>query len=111
MSWAEVIHLRITDRESDRIVLTVHQLAQEIAKKGYCREIKLLRSALVDTDLSILLYHDTLKIEKNGSSLGLCIAAALKEYGMVNHMTWHEIRSFREPVENDRNEEPEQNLQ
>ena len=91
MNWFEVIHLRITERETEKFVPIVQQLVDEAVKEGSCREIKMYRRALVDTDLSILLYHDTIKIEKNGSSLGLRIASALKEFGMVNHTTWFEI--------------------
>jgi hypothetical protein len=93
MKWVEVIHLRITVRETEQIVLIVQQLAGEAMEDRSCREVKMYRCALVDTDLSILLYHDTIKMEKNGSSLGLRITSALKEYGMVNHMTWFEVHS------------------
>jgi len=93
MNWIEVIHLRITERETEKFVPIVQQLVGEAVEEGSCREIKMYRRALVDTDLSILLYHDTIKMEKNGSSLGLRISSALKEYGMVNHMTWFEVHS------------------
>ncbi len=91
MSWFEVIHLRTTERETEKIVPIIQQLVGEAVEEGSCQEIKMYRRALVDTDLSILLYHDTIKIEKNGSSLGLRIASALKDYGMVNHTTWLEV--------------------
>lgn len=91
MSWFEVIHLRVTEPETEKIIPIVQQLVGEAVEEGSCREIKMYRRALVDTDLSILLYHDTKKIEKNGSSLGLRITSALKDYGMVHHMTWLEV--------------------
>ena len=93
MNWFEVIHLRITERETEKFVPIVQQLVGEAVEEGSCREIKMYRRALVDTDLSILLYHNTIKLKKNGSSLGLRITSALKEYGMVNHMTWLEVHS------------------
>jgi hypothetical protein len=93
MSWFEVIHFRTIERETEQLVPLVQQLVSEAEEEGSCREIKMYRRALVDTDLSILLYHDTLKVEKNGSSLGLRMALALKEFGMVNHTTWLEIYS------------------
>lgn len=85
--------MRITERETKKIVPIVQQLVCEAVEEGSCREIKMYRRALVDTDLSILLYHDTIKMEKNGSSLGLRITSALKDYGMVNHTTWLEVHS------------------
>jgi hypothetical protein len=93
MNWIEVIHLRITERETEKFVPIVQQLVGEAVEDRSCREVKMYRRALVDTDLSIILYHDTLKMEKNGSSLGLRITSALKEFGMVNHITWLEIHS------------------
>lgn len=83
--------MRITERETEKFVPIVQQLVGEAVEEGSCREIKMYGRVLVDTDLSILLYHDTIKIEENGSSLGLRITSALKEFGMVNHTTWFEI--------------------
>lgn len=90
MSWFEVIHLRVTGWETEKIVPLVQQLVGEALDEGSCREIKMYRRAMVDTDLSILLFHDTMNIEINGSDLGLRITSALKEYGMVNHTAWLE---------------------
>lgn len=98
MSWIEVIHLRSTARETEQLVHMVQQLAEEAIKEDCSRKIQLWRSTRVDTDFSIVLSHDTIEIAPKGSVLGLCIADALKEYGMVNHMTWHEIHPSREPV-------------
>ena len=66
MNWFEVIHLRITERETEKFVPIVQQLVGGAVEEGSCREIKMYRRVLVDTDLSIFLYHDTIKIEKNG---------------------------------------------
>lgn len=93
MRWFEVIHLRITERETENLLPVVRQLVDEARKEGSCQEITMYRRVLVDTDLSILLFHETPKVEKEGSSLGLRIAAALREYGMVKHMTWLEVYS------------------
>lgn len=92
MNWVEVIHLRITENAIERIVPIVQQLAGEARVEGSCQEISIYRRTLLDTDLSILLFHTTRKIEKDGSSLGLRIASALKDFGMVDHNTWHEIQ-------------------
>lgn len=75
----------------EKIVPIIQQLIGEAEQEGSCREIKMYRRALVDSDLSILLYHDALNVEKNGSSLGLRMASGLKEFGMVNHTAWFEI--------------------
>ncbi len=88
MSWLEVIHLRMTDLQSEQCKRTVKQLVSEARREGVCRKIKMYRRALVDTDLSIHLIHDTQQVEANGSSLGLRIASALKKFGMIHHTVW-----------------------
>jgi len=98
MNWLEVIHLRTTARETEQLVHMIQQLAEEAVKEDSSRKIQLLRSTRVDTDFSIVLYHNNIEIDQKGSVLGLRIANALKEYGMVNHMTWHEIHPSSEPV-------------
>ncbi|MFW2368929.1 MAG: hypothetical protein ACN4GW_21135 [Desulforhopalus sp.] len=91
MKWVEVIHMRITKRDIEGIVPIVQKLAGEAIKESSCQEIKMYRRALVNTDLSILLFHDTMEMEKSGSPLGLRINSALKEFGLVNHNTWFEL--------------------
>ncbi len=91
MQWVEVIQLRITKRDTERIVSTVQRLAGESIQEDSCQKVKMYRRILVNTDLSILLFHDITAVEKSGSSLGLRISSALKEFGMVNHHTWLEV--------------------
>ncbi len=88
MSWLEVIHLRMTDLQSEQCKRTVKHLVAEARREGVCRTVKMYRRALVETDLSIHLIHDTQQVEANGSSLGLRIASALKKFGMIHHTVW-----------------------
>ncbi len=88
MSWLEVIHLRMTDRQKEQCTLTVQHLVNEAKREGVCRKIKLYKRELVDTDLSIHLIYDTQQVEMSGSSLGIRIATALKKFGMINHTVW-----------------------
>jgi hypothetical protein len=46
----------------------------------------------IDTDFSIHIFHDSKKIENSGSRLGLRLAAALKEFGLVHHSIWREMK-------------------
>jgi len=91
MSWLEVIHLRSTAQKTEKLLNIVQHLVADAKKEGSCRKIKMYRRVLVGTDLSIILYHDTIKEDKNGSSLGLRMVSALKEFGMVNHTVWSEL--------------------
>ena len=46
----------------------------------------------IDTNFSIHIFHDSKKIENSGSRLGLRLAAALKEFGLVHHSIWREMK-------------------
>jgi hypothetical protein len=91
MKWIEVIHLRSTERESAKLMLTVQSLIDEVIDEKSCKKIKMYGRALLDTDLAIQLSHDTKKMEIEGSQLGLRLTHALKEFGMVNHNVWVDI--------------------
>jgi len=88
MKWLEMIHLRITELDSDRIMTTMHQLIDEARQEKGCREVMIFKRALLETDISLHLYHNTVRIENNGSPTGLRIAYTLKAYGMVRHTVW-----------------------
>ena len=90
MNWVEVIRFRTTTETSPLLVELQHLLDQAKKEKS-CDEIKIYQRTLVDTDLSIIIFHNNPLVDKNGSSLGLRIASALDEFGMVNHTAWSEI--------------------
>jgi hypothetical protein len=46
--------------------------------------------AALETDLSLHLYWSSEMPEPNGSALGLCLAQALKEFGLIDHSVWVE---------------------
>lgn len=91
MKWFEMIHLRSTEREIDQMMQTVERLIAEVKEQKNTQVINTYRSAGLDTDLSLLLCHDSDKVENDGSQLALCIAQTLKAFGMVKHSVWIEI--------------------
>jgi hypothetical protein len=88
MMWLEVIHVRVADQELDRLIPIFTQLIDEIRENESCRKVKLFRRALLKTDVCLHLYHDSENSQDTGSSVGLHLAAALKQFGMVNHTVW-----------------------
>ncbi len=91
MMWLEVIHLRVTDQDYERLIPTFTQLLDEIRENESCRIVKLFRRALLETDVCLHLYHDSRDAEDGGSPVGLRLVDALKPLGMVNHTVWKEI--------------------
>lgn len=88
MIWLEMIHLRTTELDSDGLMTTMHQLIEEARKEEGCGDVKVFKRALLDTDLSLHLYHNTAQVENNGSPAGLRIAYTLRAFGMVKHTIW-----------------------
>jgi len=92
MKWLEIIELRsaggnskLLESQMQKLVNEVYERTKNNAVKAYCR-------LMIDTDFSIHLFHDSKKVEKSGSPLGLRLAAALKEFGLVNHSIWIEMQ-------------------
>lgn len=88
MMWLEVIHVRMSEQELDRLNPIFTQLIDEIRENESCRKVKLFKRALLETDACLHLYHDSENVQNTGSPVGLHLAAALKPFGMVNHTVW-----------------------
>jgi len=93
MEWLEIIELRsaggnskLLESQMQKLVNDVYEGAKKNAVRAYCR-------LMIDTDFSIHLFHDSKKVEKSGSPLGLRLASTLKEFGLVNHSIWIEMHS------------------
>jgi len=91
MIWLEVIHLRVPGQDYERLAPTFTQLLDEIRENERCRAVKLFRRALLETDVCLHLYHDSLDAKDGGSPVGLRLVDALKPLGMINHTVWKEI--------------------
>lgn len=90
MMWLEVIHVRVTDQECDRLLPIFTDLLKEIREKENCKKVKLFRRALLKNDVCLHLYHDSENAGVEGSPVGLRLATMLKPFGMVNHTVWKE---------------------
>lgn len=91
MKWLEIIELRsaggnikLLESQMQKLVNEVYERTEKNAVKAYCR-------LMIDTDFSIHLFHDSKEMEKSGSPLGLRLASALREFGLVNHSIWTEM--------------------
>jgi len=54
------------------------------------QEIKAHSCTMIDTDSSIDWHQDPKNVENNGNRLDLCLASALKEFGLVDQSVWIE---------------------
>ena len=85
MKWLEVIELQTVYKDLNKLKMQLENLISDIGNEFELQNIKMYRHLLVDTDFIINLFHDAEKISAGGSSLGLRIKSALKEFGLVNH--------------------------
>lgn len=85
MKWLEVIELRSVEKDLELLKSQLKRLTTDIEKEHKMQVIMIYCRLLIDTDFSIHIFHDRDKVDNEGSSLGLRIASALKEFGLVNH--------------------------
>ena len=93
MKWLEIIELRSADGNRKLLELRLKKLINEIDKEPKKQAFKTYTRVMIDTDFSIHLMHDSIKPEYIGSPIGLRVASALKEFGLVNHSVWIEMQS------------------
>jgi len=91
MKWIEVIQLRSIAGNQKRLGSELNGLINEVGEKSKKQIITAYSRVLIDTDYNIHIFHDSNEVEKFGSPLGLRLADALKEFGLVNHSVWVEI--------------------
>ncbi len=90
MKWIEIIELRTMS--SDRILLEsqLQSLINNVKQESKITAIKIYKNLSVETDISIHLIFSSGNIESGGSPLGMRLASAIKEFGLVRHSTWIE---------------------
>ena len=88
MRYLEIIHLRSSGRPleslGERIRESVHSGGGEEAV------VTLYRCQGLETDLAVHVRHDG-ELLTEPSDLGLKLAAALRDYGLVEHKLWEEL--------------------
>jgi hypothetical protein len=88
MNWMEIIRLRSAEKAPE----SLKGLLSGLTRKGQpgLVEARLYRHASWETDWTLHLHWDSEKPEENGTALGLHLAQALKEFGLVDHSIWIE---------------------
>jgi hypothetical protein len=89
MKWLEIIKLRSAGIEE----CLLEEFLRSLAKSNQSRElvgIKTYRHAALENDVSVHLHWESEKPEQDGSALGLRLAQAFKEFGLVDLSIWIE---------------------
>jgi hypothetical protein len=93
MEWLEIIELRTGGSNRDLLESRLQELISEMEMEEEQQAIKSYFHGIISTDLSVHLFHESEKVERGGSWLGLHLASALKEFGLVNHSVWIETQT------------------
>ena len=93
MKCLEIIELRAAGNKRDVLASQLQGIISLLEKGSSGQKIKIYTRVLVDSDYSIMLFHDSMKTGTEGSRLGLHLASALKAFGLVNHSIWNELDS------------------
>lgn len=87
MKTLEIIHLRLGgNRQHDLIEI----VRGSMEARGEAGEAKIYRHARLDTDLAVHLQRESSRGIGQASNLGMRLASALREYGIVEHSLWVE---------------------
>ena len=91
MKWLEIIELRSVNANKHILDRELKKLIEELDKSNDECRMSAYSHKSVDTDFCIHLHHDSQYVEANGSPLGLRLAAAFKDYGLINYNVWVEM--------------------
>ncbi len=90
MEQLEIIQLRLTGTTQATLIEDVRRSI--LAGKAK-ENVRLYFHATVPTDLSIHIHSETQTSLRQPSNLGVRLAAAMREHGMVQHTVWIEDQS------------------
>ena len=90
MKRLEIIELRTSDMDSKNLVNTLSRFLDDLNKEYENYSIRLYRHLTVKTDWSFHVHHHSKNHTPSPSPVGLRIASALKEFGLVHHSVWWE---------------------
>lgn len=91
MNWLEIIEIRSACGCQKLIDSKLKNLIEETTQNAMQLNLRIFKHATLDTGFCIHLLHDSNQIEDEGSTIGIHLASAMKEFGMVNHTVWIEM--------------------
>ena len=90
MECLEIIELRTSDMDSKNLVNTLSRFLDDLNKEYENYSIRLYRHLTVETDWSFHVHYHSRDHTTSPSPVGLGIASALQEFGLVHHSVWSE---------------------
>jgi hypothetical protein len=89
----EIIHVRHSGTPRQELMDEIRSSAAQLA---HLAEVRLYRHAVLTTDLGVHIHLDAEASDPRITELGIRLADALREHGMVEHTVWLEDRAGEE---------------
>lgn len=96
MNWIEVIEIRSLGNNKKKLKSQIQYLLEAVEKEQPEFMMVAYYRSMPDSDFCIHITHCSKIVENEGSELGIQIASALKEYGIVNHRIWIEFSKIHQ---------------
>jgi len=93
MNGLEIIRLRSAEIPFELLKETLATIP-DVGQSGLVR-IKIYRHAVLDSDLSVHLHWKSEGPPQDKSTLGLRLAQALQEFGLIDHSLWIEGKDYK----------------
>lgn len=90
MGWLEIIEIRVVGKNQKLLEKHLQELVNDVNQNANIKTVKVYRHAVLETDFSIHLFHDSQKSDTNCSSICEQLVSSLKDFGMVDHTVWIE---------------------
>ena len=90
--WLEIIEIRTGINNPEKLERVLETLVESFRDGQNQGKIRIYRGYAVRSDYSIHLLHKSNKQGTTGSELGHHLVASLKEFGLLNHQVWHDIK-------------------
>ena len=100
MNYLEIIELRSSNEDHDILNEKLTRFIDDLNKEDDNYRVKLYRHLTVETDWSFHIHYQTEINTTSPNQLGLRIASALQEFGLVHHSVWSEEKRRKNDKKN-----------
>jgi len=90
MDYLEIIELRSSNKDYEILSRKLTGFTDDLNKEHENYRVQLYRHLTVKTDWSFHVHYHSRNHTASPSPVGLRIASALKEFGLVHHSVWWE---------------------
>jgi len=99
MAWLEIIEIRAIGSNRELLSSQLQDLINDMIKQADLQAVNIYRHAILETDFSIHVFHNSDVAGSNCSSICTRLVSALKDFGLVNYTSW--IEKFNKGIKSE----------